>query len=101
MHIWRMPSNVLVKSYNHQPQLGEPALAYDWDTCFNCGGTLFVERGSAELGHERVRCPICDGVGETLVAYPDFDYYEWLELDIPNVNIFLFPDGQINWLPQQ
>lgn len=101
MLIWRMPSNVLVRSYSHVPILNEPAVNYDWDCCFNCGGTLLIEYGGAELGHNVIRCPICEGVGETLVAFPTINYYDWIVAPPPNVPIFLFPDEQINWHPQQ
>ena len=99
MLIWRMPSNTLIRSRAHVPQLFEPDFPYEEDTCFNCGGTCFIEKGGSEFGHERVRCPVCGAVGETFVAYPPYDYYEWLELEVPGVDIMLFFDGQINWHP--
>lgn len=97
MLVWRMPSNVLVRSRSHTPQLFEPVVSYEEDTCFNCGGSFLIESGSGEFGHSKQICPMCDGVGECFVAYPTYTFYEWVLAPPPNVVIFLLPDGQINW----
>lgn len=97
--IWRLESNVLVRSRSHIPQLFEPNVLYVEDTCFNCGGNSIVYTGNAEFGHDEALCQVCDGIGETFVGYPSYTYYEWLELEVPGVSIFGFPDALINWTP--
>lgn len=97
--IWRTPSNRLTRSKGYIPQFGEPNFPYEQDTCFNCGGTFLIEIGNAELGHESVVCPFCEGDGDADVAYPDYTYDDWVRLEIQNVAIFNLPDGQINWNP--
>jgi hypothetical protein len=97
--IWRLESNVLIRSRNHVPQLFEPNVLYVEDCCFNCGGNAIVYTGNAEFGHDESVCRICEGIGECFVGYPSYTYYEWLELEVPGVVIFALSDVTINWTP--
>lgn len=100
MFIWRMPSNILVRSHDHIPDAREPTFPYEEDTCFNCGGEFLIEFGGAEFGFGREKCTICGGNGEVLVAYPTYNYYDWIQSGSDLPPCFFFPDGQINWRPQ-